>query len=227
MTNRRKMSSAAACVVLLSACGGGGSDAPKGDLYITYEYPAETRLKLFDTIDVRPTLSGFEGRKHSFKLASLLSSELPSVSTFSTTDGSIRGYAAKAGTSAVVGEVSVEGFINTLIASTSIQITTDISVTFSKAPVRFISTAPYGPITPIVSGLLPNDSISNFRLRLNKLTGQPQSVLPSGFSLNAQTGEFGGLPTGRGTYHMMFEATVIRGGKEATIGFDHFFNIAI
>jgi len=89
---------AATIAACLMGCGGGSdhssNEAADGNLYVTFEYPAQTRsYKLFDAINVAPVVKGLGGSTAHFS-ANTEASPLPMGFTYAESSGVIGGHAA-------------------------------------------------------------------------------------------------------------------------------------
>jgi hypothetical protein len=215
----------------LVGCGGGGSadsggssnEAADGNLHVTYDYPAQTQqYRLFDTISVAPVIDGLGGSTAHFTVDTTIA-PLPPGFTHSATTGAIGGHAGIAGSHHVSSVMTVDGYDGTLTRVVSFNITTDIRFSYPVASV--VRGTPMQPLEPVITGLEPGDAVSGFRLLGPDRKGV--GTLPPGLTMDPLTGVITGTATTAGVYTAFVDATVTRGGREATIQSQSYLYFAI
>ena len=176
-----------AVAIALSGCGGGGSDPPAQTLYVDYDYPGATISGfVFQELEVRPSVSGLDGRAATFSA----SGGLPPGLSLDAHSGVLSGTPTAAFQNPLTVLLTVAGYEGTLSSSMQLDIRNPFTASYSFS--RLIVNRQVS-LRPMLAAVQPGDQ-TTFTVEPSN-TEVYKSVLPEGLTLDASTGEISGTPT--------------------------------
>lgn len=196
----------------LSACGGGGSDSSGGDLVVSFDYPAQTQVQLFASFEVVPTLAGLEGHTPTISIHDLLAgSGLPPGWSVNPRTGALIGVATQTGQYQLGANLTAEGVEGNLTTSFSVQVVSDISISYSGTVPTVNPGSAIPSRAPKLTGVQAGDTLA--------FAVVPGQTLPSGIQIDTATGTVSGsVPAtpAYATYSIPVQMTLTRGTQTAT-----------
>jgi len=180
-------------LVLFAGCGGGETgNTPNGNLAVTYSYSSvPLTFQRFTPLSVKPNLGQLGNNKPHFRVSS---GRMPDGLQLNESTGEISGVptSLQSDVRFSIG-LSVDGFSGELKSELQINIT-EVKFYYGNQTVKLQlgETIEPGKVIIRTSKLLehPESSVGTFTVSVD-----PATPLPSGLSLNVNTGEISGAPT--------------------------------